>query len=127
MRPLAHILSFMIFLVTLSHNVGATRQTCDIIIIDQLAHKLNKVLLYQLDSATYDALQRKLDFNASSYSGNWRGHISTFVVQDNKLFLNSIEGSKTYTDFKGLLNQYKDMKGRILASWVSGTIICSFS
>ena len=124
MRRLTYILSLMALLLTLSHNVGATRQAHDLIIIDKVEHKLNKVFLYQLDSVTYDTLQKKLDFGTSSCSGNWRGHISTFEVKGNKLFLNSIETSKVHTDFKGLLDKYMDKKGRIFASWVSGAFTC---
>lgn len=124
MRRLVHILSLMVLLLALSHNVSATRQANDIIIIDGSEHKLNKVLLYQLDSVTYNALQKELEFDLSSYSGNWRGHISTFEVKGKRLYLNSIEVSKTYTDFAGLLNKYMDKKGRVFASWISGTFIC---
>ena len=124
MRRLTYILSLMALLLTLSHNVGATRQVRDVIIIDKVEHKLNKILLYQLDSVTYDALEKGLDFGASSYSFNWRGHISTFEVKGNKLFLNSIETSKVHTDFNGLLDRYMDKKSRVFASWVSGTFIC---
>ena len=121
MNRLAYIL--FILLLTLSHDVSATRQAQDIILIDKVEHKINKVLLYQLDSVTYDILHKKLDFGASSYSGNWRGHISTFEVKGDKLFLNCIETSKVHTDFKGLLDKYNRKEG-IFASWVSSTIIC---
>lgn len=124
MRRLIFILSLMVFLLTLSHNVSATRQALDVVIIDKVDHKLNVNLLSKLDSDTYNALKKELDFGASSYSGNWRGHISTFEVRGNKLFLNSIETSKVHTDFKGLLDKYMDKKGRVFASWVSGTFIC---
>lgn len=124
MRRLAYILSLLVLLLTLSHNVSGTVQSRDIIIIGKVEHRLNKVLLYQLDSVTYDALQTKLEFGKSSYSANWRGHISTFEIKDNKLFLNSIYTSRTHTDFKGLLDKYMDKKGRVFASWVSGTFIC---
>ena len=124
MKRLTYILSVLAFLVAFSHNLSATRQARDIIIIDKVEHRLNKVLLYQLDSITYDALEKKLEFDKFLSSACWRGHISTFEVKDNKLYLNSIRTYKEHTDFKGLLNQYKDRKGRILASWVSGTFIC---
>jgi hypothetical protein len=124
MKRVAYIISLLVLLLTFSHNVSATSQARDIIIIDKVEYRLNKVLLYQLDSVTYDVLKKKLDFEVSSYSANWRGHISTFEVKGNKLFLNSINASKEYTDFKGLLNQYKDWRGRVFASWVSGTFIC---
>ena len=124
MKRLINILSLIVLLLTFSHNLSVTPQARDIIIIDKEEHGLNTVLLYQLDSATYDALKKKLDFESSSYSGNWRGHISTFEVRGNKLFLNSIKTSKVYTDFKGLLDKYLDRKGRVYASWVSDTLIC---
>ena len=124
MKRLTYILSVLALLLAFSHKVSATRQVRDIIIIDKVEHRLNKVLLYQLDSVTYDALGKKLDFNRSSYSANWRGHISTFEVRGKKLYLNSIITYKEHTDFDGLLDQYKDRKGRIFASWVSGTFIC---
>ena len=127
MKRLTYILSVLAFLVAFSHNLSATRQARDIIIIDKVEHRLNKVLLYQLDSVTYDALEKKLEFDKFLSSACWRGHISTFEVKDNKLYLNSIRTYKEHTDFKGLLNQYKDRKGRILASWVSGTFICGTS
>ena len=124
MKRLINILSLIALLLTFSHNLSATPQARDIIIIDKEEYGLNTVLLYQLDSVTYDALKKKLDFESSSYSGNWRGHISTFEVRGNKLFLNSIKTSKVHTDFKGLLDKYLDRKGRVYASWVSGTLIC---
>ena len=89
-RIISYILSILALLLAFSHNVSATRQARDIIIIDKVEHRLNKVPLYQLDSVTYDALGKKLEFDKSSYSANWRGHIATFEVKDKKLFLNSI-------------------------------------
>ena len=124
MKRIANILSILALLLAFSHNVSATRQFRDIIIIDKVEHRLNKVLLYQLDSVTYDALDKKLDFSKSSFSACWRGHISTFEVKGNKLYLNSIKTSKVHTDFKGLLDKYLDRKGLVFASWVSGTFIC---
>ena len=124
MKRLTYILSILALLLAFSHNVSATRQARDIIIINKVEHRLNKVLLYQLDSVIYDALGKKLEFDKSSYSANWRGHIATFEVKDKKLFLNSIKTSKVHTDFKGLLDQYKDRKGRVFASWISDTLIC---
>ena len=124
MKRLAYILSILGLLFTFSHNVNATRQVRDIIMIDKVEHRLNKVLLHQLDSVTYDALGKKLDFSKSSFSGCWRGHISTFEVKGNKLYLNCIATSKVHTDFKGMLDQYKDRKGRVFASWVSDTLLC---
>ena len=124
MRRISYILSLLALLLAFSHNVSATRQARDIIIIDKVEHRLNKVPLYQLDSVTYDALEKKLDFSKSSFSGCWRGHISTFEVKGNKLYLNSIKTYKEHTDFNGLLDQYKDGKGLVFASWVSGTFIC---
>lgn len=124
MRRISYILSIVALLLAFSHNVSATPQVRDNIIIDKVEHKLNKVLLYQLDSVTFDALGKKLEFDKSSHSANWRGHISTFEVKGNKLYLNSIKTFKEHTDFNGLLDQYKDRKGRVVASWVSGTLIC---
>ena len=124
MKRLTHILSILTMLLAFSHNLNATRQTRDIIIVDKVEHRLNKVLLYQLDSVTYDALGEKLEFDKFLSSVCWRGHISTFEVRGKKLYLNSIRTYKEHTDFNGLLDQYKDRKGRIFASWVSGTFIC---
>ena len=124
MKRISCILSILALLLAFSHNVSATRQARDIIIIDKVEHRLNKVLLYQLDSVTYDALGKRLEFDKSSHSANWRGHVSTFEVRDNKLYLNSIATFKEHTDFCGLLDQYKDRRGRVFASWVSGTFIC---
>ena len=126
MRRISYILSLLALLLASSHNmiVSATPQARDIIIIDKIEHGLNKILLYQLDSVTYDALEKKLESDKSSHSANWRGHIATFEVKDNKLFLNSIATSEVHTDFNGLLDKYMDRKGRIFASWVSETLIC---
>ena len=124
MRRISYILSILALLLAFSYNASATRQARDIIIINKVEHRLNKVLLYQLDSVIYDALGKKLEFDKSSHSANWRGHISTFEVKDNKLFLNSIETSKVHTGFNGLLDKYMDRKGRVFASWISDTLIC---
>ena len=125
MRRISYILSILTLLLAFSHNASATNQARDIIIINKVEHRLNKVLLYQLDSVIYDALGKKLEFDKSSHSANWRGHISTFEVKGNKLYLNNIKTFKEHTDFNGLLDQYKDRKGRVFASWVSGTFICA--
>lgn len=117
---------------TAAFTAGTTVQTQDVIIIDKVEHKLNTDLLHALDSVTYNALKSELDFNASSHSGNWRGHTATFEIKGNKLYLNSVQTSSTHSDFNdrsnkninGPLDNYKDRKGRILASWVSGTLIC---
>ena len=124
MKHLIHILLLLTLLLAFSHNASATNQARDIIIINKIEHRLNKVLLYQLDSVIYDALGKKLEFDKSSHSANWRGQISTFEVKGNKLYLNSIKTFKEHTDFNGLLDQYKDRKGRVFASWVSDTLIC---
>lgn len=123
-RIISYILSLLALLLAFSHNMSATRQARDIIIIDKVEHRLNKVLLYQLDSVTYDALGKKLEFDKCSHSANWRGHVATFEVKENKLFLNSIKTSKANTTFNDLLDKYLDRKGRVFASWVSGTLIC---
>ena len=125
MKHLIYILLLLTLQITLSHDASATNQARDIIIINKIEHRLNKVLLYQLDSVIYDALGKKLEFDKSSHSANWRGQISTFEVKGNKLYLNSIKAFKEHTDFNGLLDQYKDRKGRVFASWVSGTFICA--
>ena len=126
MRRISYILSLLTLLLASSYNmiVSATPQARDIIIINKVEHRLNKVLFYQLDSVIYDALGKKLEFDKSSHSANWRGHIATFEVKDNRIYLNSIETSKMHTDFKGLLDKYVDRKGRVFASWVFGTFIC---
>ena len=126
MRRISYILSLIALLLASSNNmiVSATPQANDIIIIDKVEHRLNKVLLYQLDSVTYDSLGKKLKFDKSSHSANWRGHISTFEVKGNKLYLNSINTFKEHADFNGLLDKYLDRKGRVFASWVTGTLIC---
>ena len=126
MRRISYILSLLTLLLASSYYmiVSATPQARDIIIINKVEHRLNKVLLYQLDSVIYDALGKKLEFDKSSHSANWRGHIATFEVKDNRIYLNSIETSKVHTDFKGLLDKYMDRKGRVFASWVFGTFIC---
>ena len=124
MRRISYILSILTLLLAFSHNASATNQARDIIIINKVENRLNKVLLYQLDSVIYDALGKKLEFDKSSHSANWRGQISTFEVKGNKLYLNSIKTFKEHTDFNGLLDQYKDRKGRVFASWVSDTLIC---
>ena len=123
-KRLTYILLIPALLFAFSHNLSATRQARDIIIIDKVEHRLNQVPLYQLDSVTYDALYKKLEFDKFFSSACWRGHISTFEVRGKKLYLNSIRTYKEHTDFNGLLDQYKDRKGRIFASWVSGTFIC---
>ncbi len=124
MKRLVCILYLIALLLTFSHNVSATVQARDIIIIEKVEHGLAKALLYQLDSATYSALKKEFDFGSSSYSGNWRGYISIFEVKGDKLYLNSIETSRVHTDFNGLLDKYLDRKGRVFASWVSDTLIC---
>ena len=50
MKHLIYILMLLILQITLSHDVSATNQARDIIIINKIEHRLNKVLLYQLDS-----------------------------------------------------------------------------
>ena len=124
MKRLTYIVSLLAILLTLSYNVsaGSTIQTQDIIIIDKVEHRVNQPLLFQIDSVCYFSLKENLNF--SSFSWNFRGHVATFEVRGNKLFLNNIETSKVHTDFNGLLDKYMDKKGRVFASWISGTFIC---
>ena len=124
MRRLDYILSLLVALLTLSHNVsaGTTIQVQDIIIINKVEHRVNHPLMFQIDSVSYFSLKENLNF--SSFSWNFRGHVATFELKDNKLFLNSVETSKVHTDFKGILDKYIDRKGRVFASWISGTFIC---
>lgn len=126
MKSSAYILSFLFSLLMLSHNVsaGSTIQTADIIIIDQVKHRVNQPLMFQIDSASYFSLKEMFDFGSSTFSWNFRGHVATFEIHDDKIYLSSIETSKLHTDFKGILNKYKDKNGRIFASWISGTVIC---
>lgn len=126
MKRLTNIFSLIILLLTLSHNVsaGTTIQVQDIVIINKVTHRVNKPLMFQIDSASYLSLKEKLDFNSSIFSWNFRGHVATFEIKGNKLFLNSIETDEVHTDFNGLLDKYMDKKGRVFASWISGTLIC---
>ena len=125
-KRIANILYILTAFITFSHSVsaGPTIQTQDIIIINNVKHKVNHPLMFQIDSVSYLSMKEKLDFNSSTFSWNFRGHVATFEVKDNKLFLNNIETSKVHTDFKGLLDKYMDRKGRICASWISGTFTC---
>ena len=125
MKRLTNIFSLIVLLLTLSHNVsaGTTIQAQDVIIINKVTHRVNRPLMFQIDSTSYLSLKEKLDFNSSTFSWNFRGHVATFEVRGNELFLNSIETSKVHTDFKGLLDKYNRKEG-IFASWVSSTIIC---
>ena len=126
MKHLIYILLLLILQITLSHDVsaGTTIQVQDIIIIDKVEHRVNQPLMFQLDSTTYFSVGDKLGFKSAIYSWNFRGHVATFETKGNKLFLSSIETSRVHTDFDGLLDKYKDKKGRIFASWISGTFIC---
>ena len=126
MKRLTNIFSLIVLLLTLSHNVsaGTKIQAQDVIIINKVTHRVNKPLMFQIDSTSYLSLKEKLDFNSSTFSWNFRGHVATFEVRGNELFLNSIETSKVHTDFNGLLDKYMDKKGRVFASWISGTFIC---
>ena len=100
-------------------------QVSDIIIIDKVKHQVNQPLMFQIDSASYFMLKEKLDFNSSVFSWNFRGYVATFELKGKKLFLSNIESSfAVHDDFRGILDKYMDRKGRVLASWVSGTFIC---
>ena len=126
MGRLTYILSLLALLLTLSQNMsgGTTVQTQDIIIIDETVYRANQPLLFQIDSVIYSSLKEKFDFNSSTFSWNFRGHVATFEVNANKLFLKSIKTTKVHTDFNGLLDKYMDKKGRVFASWFSGTLMC---
>ncbi len=126
MKQIVNILLILFSLLTLSHKAvaGSTVQVRDIIVIDNVEYRANHPLMFQLDSVTYYSLKDKFDFNSATFSWNFRGHVATFNVKGKKLYLNKIETSADHTDFKGLLDKYMDRKGRVLASWVSGTFIC---
>lgn len=126
MKQIVNILLILFSLLTLSHKAvaGSTVQVRDIVVIDNVEYRANHPLMFQIDSTSYLSLIEKLDFNSSTFSWNFRGHVATFEVRGNELFLNSIETSKVHTDFNGLLDKYMDKKGRIFASWISGTFIC---
>lgn len=126
MKRIVNILLILFSLLTLSHKAvaGSTVQVRDIVVIDNVEYRANHPLMFQLDSVTYFSLKDKFDFNSAIFSWNFRGHVATFNVKGKKLYLNKIETSADHTDFKGLLDKYMDRKGRVLASWISGTFIC---
>ena len=127
MKQILHILLILSACLALSHEAvaGSTVQVSDIIIIDKVKHQVNQPLMFQIDSASYFMLKEKLDFNSSIFSWNFRGHVATFEIKCKKLFLNNIESSfAVHDDFRGILDKYMDRKGRVFASWISGTFIC---
>lgn len=105
-------------------SAGPTIQVRDKIIIDNVEYKLNSPLLKHLDSTIYVSLKKKLDFNSAVFSWNFRGHVATFEVKRKLLYLTSIRTFSEHTDFKGMLDMYMDRRGKVFASWVSGTFLC---
>ena len=65
MKRLTNIFSLIVLLLTLSHNVsaGTTIQAQDVIIINKVTHRVNKPLMFQIDSTSYLSLKEKLDLN----------------------------------------------------------------
>ena len=87
MRRISYILSILTLLLAFSHNASATNQVRDIIIINKVEHRLNKVLLYQLDSVIYDALGKKLEFDKGTHRLQWSaGSVSALRAIKDKCY-----------------------------------------
>ncbi len=54
MRRISYILSLLALLLAFSHNVsaGTTIQAQDVIIINKVTHRVNKPLMFQIDSTS---------------------------------------------------------------------------
>lgn len=84
--------------------------------------------LGQLDSLHYIALSDALDFTKSISWWNWNGHLDTFEVDGDRLYLTQIrtfDDVKCFYDPKDYLKDFVDQTGRVFASWYSGGLECA--
>ena len=78
----------------------------------------------QMDSKSFNILAEDIGFR-EAFSWNYRGHIATWKIIDNKLCLEKIWSiSEGDVSFREAMRSYTDNKGHVYASWFSGTIIC---
>lgn len=121
---------FTVVLVLLHLSIigwGSTprhRQNRDTLIMGGVKYPMSLSPIEQLDSKRFNILAEDIGFR-EAFSWNYRGHIATWKIIDNKLCLEKIWSiSKGDVDFREAMRSYTDDKGHVYASWFSGTIIC---
>ena len=102
---------------------STTRQIRDTLIMGNVKYAINTAPLGQLDSRHYNYLRGEVGFD-DVFSWNFRGYVATWRVNGNKLYLETLRGSSDKADFRDALQDFKDSRGNIFASWFSGTVIC---
>lgn len=121
---------FSVSLVLLHFTIigyGSTprhRQNRDTLIMAGVKYPMSLSPIEQMDSKSFNILAEDIGFR-EAFSWNYRGHIATWKIIDNKLCLEKIWSiSKGDVSFREAMRSYTDNKGHVYASWFSGTIIC---
>lgn len=108
--------------------LSAHRHQRDTVIVNGALCTIGNHPLGQLDSLHYVALADALDFRKSISSWNWNGHLDTFEVDGDRLYLTQImtfDDGKRFYDPKDYLEDFVDQSGRVFASWYSGELECA--
>lgn len=117
------LLSILICLFT-SSIVFATDQQPDYLYYKGKKLTLGAGMIYPTPLETYFPYKNTKSPFTGGMSDNWRGHINTWKIAKNKLYLKDVNGQKP-ADFNITSNTGTVLKdGSILADWFSGVISC---
>lgn len=114
-----------IILVAVSLEANATAQFSEVLFIDTTRYDMRACPLDQFKQL--DQLKNKYPrMRTDLCSALWRGYIGYWQLQDNKLYLDSIQigfdsdTAKVIARNEPLFDAYKTTDERILAGWYSG-------
>jgi hypothetical protein len=119
----------LLFILILSIGVSATEQAPDKLLYKNFNLTLNTGWGYPSPLQTY-YFQNKIPYPFDMLStGNYRGHIATWIIQDDQFYLKEINiNSKIYSPDKYGIKSNTDQTGTsslIPADWFSGIIECN--
>lgn len=123
-----HIFRFLtIMMITVSLKANATAQFGEVLFVDTTRYSMRACPLDQFKQL--DQLKNKYPrMRTDLCSALWRGYIGYWQLQDNKLYLDSIQigydsdTAKVIARNEPLFDAYKTTDGRILAGWYSGEV-----
>ncbi|MFC1814066.1 hypothetical protein ACFL03_15390 [Thermodesulfobacteriota bacterium] len=113
-----HLLTF-VFLFTFPAAVFATQQMPDIIQYEGKTCELATSWEYPSPLEVYFRVSGKKYPFEELHTANYRGHVATWELSNNTLYLVSVSVEKKKIDL-AMLFQDKDVKNKINASWFTG-------
>ena len=125
MKHIFHILTIILISVNLKAN--ATAQFGEILYVDTTRFSMRACPLDRFEQ--FDQFKKKYPRMSTDYcTALWRGYIGHWQLQDNKLYLDSIQigydsdTAKVIAANEPLFDAHKTADGRVLAGWYSDEV-----